>query len=187
MDYLLEIPVEPHQAVTINVESVLTQIKEIVNNGSLGNFTVDKNYTVCVRDRDTGDCVVPASVISHTPQSSFAFSTIDDGISSTMFSGSITPSVTQTHYFSSSIIPQVQKIEVQSSLKINQEFTEDLANKSSAEFKELEKDFCDGVSILFAASVLLFFTIYLKLVFLHMIIIIKKPNITVVYSIEPER
>ena len=165
MEYSIEIPVKEGQQSTISVDNVLNEIKKVVNNGSLGNFTVDKNYTVCVRDRDTGDCVVPASLISHTPQSSFAFSTIDDGISSTMFSGSITPSVTQTHYFSSSIIPQVQKIEVQSSLKINQEFTEDLANKSSAEFKELEEDFCDGVSILFAASVLLLFTIYLKLVF----------------------
>merc|ERR1711915_137451 len=70
---------------------------EIVNNGSLGNFTVDKSFTVCERNETTGDCKVR---------------------------------------------PKSHKVCVYSALKIDQPFTEELNNKSSAEFIQLEQEFC---------------------------------------------
>ena len=104
MDFLLEIPYQDYQGSSLNKEDVLNQIKEIVNNGSLGNFTVDKSFTVCERNETTGDCKVR---------------------------------------------PKSHKVCVYSALKIDQPFTEELNNESSAEFRQLEQEFCTEVRIFY--------------------------------------
>ena len=184
MEYSIEIPVKEGQQSTISVDNVLNEIKKVVNNGSLGNFSVDSSYTVCQRNRTTGDCIV-STASSATPFPTSTSRMIDESIFSSEFvtsvelelessvstsmeissldivstpivessysdissesESSIAPSVTETEILSSSISPEISTVKVVSSLKINQEFTEELENSSSAEFQEFERDFCDGV------------------------------------------
>ena len=141
----------------ISVNDVLKQVELIVNNGSLGNFSVDTSYTICQRDKVTGDCIV-STASSATPFPTSTSSMIDESIFSSEFvtsvissvsESSIAPSVTETEILSSSITPEVSTVKVVSSLKLDETFSEDLNDNTSTKFKQLEKEFCEEVIVVF--------------------------------------
>ena len=79
---------------TISAESVLNKIKESVENGSLGNFTVDTTKPICSVDVDTGKCLTSSPIVT-TATSEFTLdsSMIDLSEIPTSFSSDYSSSV----------------------------------------------------------------------------------------------